>query len=224
MRSHVVRSCVSASVGLSLLLLLARRRARDRAGGLGLTSGVHRVATQRAVDVMQVFSDYEAIMGSTISGRRTARRRRALLPRVLQRQLRARLGARRFHDELRRVRRPHGHAQPLLDLRRGPARDAPRASWGSTTRGRSRAGSGWRRSCSTRTALSDQAYSRLGHVLHLVEDMGQPAHTNSDLHGPTNRRLARGVGRLSTSSSRCTRGPTRPSHRPARSSSRRSRR
>ena len=27
----------------------------------------------------------------------------------------------------------------------------------------------------------------LGHVLHLVEDMGQPAHTNSDLHGPTNR-------------------------------------
>ena len=153
---------------------------------LGYSGGVHRISTQRAVDVMQVFDRMDAIAG-----------RDAFAP------YRAVAGV-RFFPQL---------TNPTVDMSNTLVNSAWNYDdfvgdmgtrnhfWTSDDdldecpEGILGVDNAWEtaRDAWVRAILAYQAgqipiaYFYLGAVMHLTEDMAQPAHTNSDLHGPTNR-------------------------------------
>lgn len=178
---------LSVAITLTLVLLLAA------VGGLAgapaasaYSGGVHHIATQRAVDVMQVFSDYDAIVG--LDGRADERLAAGahFYPELSNDG--AALGltlvdsAMNYDDYVGGMgTRNHFWTcdEGLHELPEGivgldNAWEVARREWVSAV-------------MLYKNGFRKKAYTRLGRVLHLVEDMAQPAHTNSDLHGPTNR-------------------------------------
>ena len=153
---------------------------------LGYSGGVHQISTQRAVDVMQVWDNMDAIAG-----------RDAFAP------YRGVAGV-RFFPELTR----NNADMSYFLVRSAMNYDEYVGDWGTRNHFWTAdddldecpegivgvdnawevARSEWVNAVMDR-ARGDQlsAYFHLAAVMHLVEDMAQPAHTNSDLHGPTNR-------------------------------------
>jgi len=153
---------------------------------LGYSGGVHQISTQRAVDVMQVWDNMDAIAGRDafapyrgVAGVRffpELTRNNADMSYFLVRS------AMNYDDYVGDwgTRNHFWTADDDLDecpegiLGVDNAWEVARSEWVNAVMDRAR---------------GDQlsAYFHLAAVMHLVEDMAQPAHTNSDLHGPTNR-------------------------------------
>ena len=169
-----------------MILLMAGLLMGVSQAALGYTGGVHHITTQRAVDVMQVFDRMEAIAG-----------RDAFAP------YRAVAGVRFFPQ----LTNPTVEMSNILvnsaweydsfvgdmgtrnhfwtaddDLDECPegivgvdnAWETARIAW-------------YKAIIYYQSGQLPLAYFYLGAVMHLTEDLAQPAHTNSDLHGPTNR-------------------------------------
>jgi hypothetical protein len=180
----VVSRC--ATVFIVLLLLAAGMLLGVSRAALGFTSGVHQVATQRPVDVMQVWTDMRAITASDPVAIYRFRAGVRFFPELtnngamLSYML---VNAAKEYDEYVGDMGTRNHFWTCDDdLDECPegivgvdnAWEVARREWLSAI-------------IYHRNGQRDLAMFHLGAVMHLVEDMGQPAHTNSDLHGPTNR-------------------------------------
>ena len=153
---------------------------------LGYSYGVHHIATQRAVDVMQIWGHMQAINGTDDRAAQRAAAGVHFYPALTNNgsaMSYALVDAAKGYDEYAGEWGTRNHFWTAdEDLDECPegivgvdnAWEVARTEWLLAIN-------------AARLGQSAQAMFNLGHVLHLVEDLGQPAHTNSDLHGPWNR-------------------------------------
>jgi hypothetical protein len=153
---------------------------------LGYSGGVHQVATQRAVDVMQVWDHMEAITASDAFAQYRFRAKVRMFPELTNNDAAMSyllVNAAWNYDEYVGDMGTRNHFWTCDDdLDECPegivgvdnAWEVARREWLNAV-------------IYHRNGDLVSAYFHLGAVMHLVEDMAQPAHTNSDLHGPTNR-------------------------------------
>ena len=153
---------------------------------LGYGNGVHLITTQRAVDVMQVWDHMDAIAGRDAFAPYRAAAGVRLFPELTYNNAAMSYflvtSADTYDDYVGDMGTRNHFWTADDDLDECPegivgldnAWEVARSEWVNAVMDRSH---------------GDQlsAYFHLAAVMHLTEDMAQPAHTNSDLHGPWNR-------------------------------------
>ena len=168
-----------------MILLMAGLLMGVSQAALGYSGGVHRYATQRAVDVMQVYDRMDAIAG-----------RDAFAP------FRADAGVRFFpqltnpwdavsydlvnsaweYDDFVGDWGTRNHFWTSDD----DLDECPEGIVGVDNAWETARIAWYKAIIYYQSGQLPLAYFYLGAVMHLTEDMAQPAHTNSDLHGPAN--------------------------------------
>ena len=175
-----------AAILVLLVLLAASLGLGVPPPALGFSGGIHDTATQRAAELEKTYSFFEAITGTDPYGPQRLAAKAHIFPELSNNgSLLASVlsGAALGYDGLVGDMGTRNHFwtcdEGLHECPEGivgldNAWEVAYEEWMNAV-------------VLHRAGMPYQAMEHLGRVLHLVQDMAQPAHTNSDLHGPTNR-------------------------------------